>query len=276
MKWGESHLKPYNLSSLRLLGSVGEPINPEAWLWYHTQVGQSRCPIVDTWWQTETGGIMITHIPGVHDLQPGFAGTPLPGIVVDILDEAGNPSASRNGLLSITQPWPSMTRGIWGEPDRFVDTYWSRFPTYFAGDGALMDDRGDIQVLGRVDDVVNVAGHRLSTMEVESALVEYPSVAEAAVVGVEDEIKGQAIVAFVILQEDTTSPTTESDIVQFVGQKIGSFAKPKRVIFTPELPKTRSGKIMRRLLKSIANGQSIGDVTTLSNPQILDAISEQL
>lgn len=271
MKWGETYPQKHDLSSLRLLGTVGEPINPEAWEWYYTHIGGSRCPIVDTWWQTETGGIMITSIPSVQTMKPGKAGAPLPGISAKILDQSGQQVVHGGGLLSLTEPWPSMLRGVWGDEARFKDVYWSKFDTYFAGDGATVDKDGYIMVLGRVDDVLNCAGHRIGTMEVESALVDYKSVAEAAVVGVEDTIKGQAILAFVILKEGIT-PNTElaESIRSHVAQEIGAIAKPKQIVFVPDLPKTRSGKIMRRVLKAIAHHQDIGDTTTLANPAIVD------
>ncbi len=260
MKWGTEHVEKHDLSSLRLLGTVGEPINPEAWMWYHKHIGGERCPIVDTWWQTETGGIMICNLPGIHDSKPGCAGIPLPGIEANVVD----------GLLTLTQPWPSMLRGIWGDNKRYEEVYWSRFETYFAGDGATVDQDGYFMVLGRVDDVLNVAGHRIGTMEMESTLVEFPGVAEAAVVGMPDEIKGQAILAFVILKEGAQAD--EQAMIRFVGEKIGAIAKPKKIIFTPELPKTRSGKIMRRLLKDLAEGKTGGDTTTLANPDIVEAL----
>lgn len=277
MKWGPQYPHSHDLSSLRLLGTVGEPINPEAWMWYHEHIGGTRCPIVDTWWQTETGGIMITTLPGLHPTKPGKAGLPLPGIEARILDEDGTPLQSGGGLLSLTEPWPSMLRGIWGDPQRFEEVYWSKFSTYFAGDGATVDEDGYFMILGRVDDVLNVAGHRIGTMEVESALVADPRVAEAAVVGMPDELKGQAIVGFVILKEGTPiTPDLEKDLIQVVGQNIGAIAKPKKLIFTPELPKTRSGKIMRRLLKNLVEGKPIGDTTTLANPGIMDDLGKQL
>ncbi len=272
MKWGDHLPAKYNLSSLRLLGSVGEPINPEAWMWYYTQIGRKKCPIVDTWWQTETGGIMISNLPALNDMKPGYTGLPLPGIEIAILHNNGNKVNEGGGLLSITEPWPSMLRGIWGDTERFKETYWSRFDTYFAGDGATIDDDGYVMVLGRVDDVLNVAGHRIGTMEVESALVECQFVSEAAVVGMPDEIKGQAIVAFVTLEAaQSPSPELENELIRQVGEKIGAIAKPKRIIFAPELPKTRSGKIMRRLLKNIVEGHPVGDTSTLANP---DAVTD--
>jgi len=269
MKWGDQYPCRHDLSSLRLLGSVGEPINPEAWIWYYAVIGGTRCPIVDTWWQTETGGIMISTLPALNPMRPGYAGQPLPGIEVAILDDAGQPVPDGGGLLSIMSPWPSMARGIWGDNDRFKSVYWDMFDTYFAGDGATVDG-GYIMVLGRVDDVLNVAGHRIGTMEVESALVDCDGIAEAAVVGVADDVKGQAILAFVILKEGISeSPEMEKRAIEWVGKTIGAIAKPKRIIFTSDLPKTRSGKIMRRLLKSLANGQPLGDITTLANPDVV-------
>ena len=277
MKWGNHLPEKHDLSSLRLLGSVGEPINPEAWMWYYTVIGKGRCPVVDTWWQTETGGIMISTLPALSPMRPGYTGLPLPGIDVQVLHESGKPVEIGGGLLSIMSPWPSMARGIWGDNDRFKSVYWDTFDTYFAGDGATVDDDGYIMVLGRVDDVLNVAGHRIGTMEVESALVEFDGVAEAAVVGIADELKGQAILAFVILKEGVTpSDEFERAAIDWVSKAIGAIAKPKRIIFTPDLPKTRSGKIMRRLLKSVANGQPLGDVTTLANPEVVGFLEQQL
>lgn len=275
MKWGEAYPAGHDLSSLRLLGSVGEPINPEAWHWYHRVIGGGRCPIVDTWWQTETGGIMISTIPSVLPMKPGLAGRPLPGIAAAILDEDGNPVSVGAGYLSLTEPWPSMARGIWGDPARFAEVYWQRFSTYFAGDGATVDADGDFMILGRVDDVLNVAGHRIGTMEVESALVDHPAVAEAAVVGMPDEISGQAILAFVILKENVeVHADVEQTLRTHVAQLIGAIAKPKKIIVTPDLPKTRSGKIMRRLLKDLAHGRPAGDTTTLANPQIVAELAK--
>ena len=267
MKWGTEFVAGHDLGSLRLLGSVGEPINPEAWLWYHTHIGGGRCPIVDTWWQTETGGIMITTLPGLQPMRPGFAGQPLPGISAAVVDHGGQPIQSGGGLLTLTEPWPSMLRGIWGDQDRYQQVYWDQLPTYFSGDGATLLSDGYIMVLGRMDDVLNVAGHRIGTMEVESALVQCAGVAEAAVVGIPDELKGQAILAFVILKEgQLISPDLEKRLIDGVSKAIGAIAKPKRIVFTPELPKTRSGKIMRRVLKQIASHGAVGDVTTLANP----------
>jgi acetyl-CoA synthetase len=275
MKWGEAQPAKHDLSSLRLLGSVGEPINPEAWHWYHRVIGGGNCPIVDTWWQTETGGIMVSTIPSILPMKPGLAGRPLPGISTGILNEDGDNVPVGAGYLSITEPWPSMARGIWGDLERFRDVYWSRFETYFAGDGATIDADGDIMILGRVDDVLNVAGHRIGTMEVESALVDHPDVAEAAVVGMPDEISGQAILAFVILKEGLRAdPNKETTLRNHVGKIIGAIAKPKRIIITPDLPKTRSGKIMRRLLKDLAHGRPAGDTTTLANPQIVEELAK--
>ncbi len=276
MKWGDDLPARHDLSSLRLLGSVGEPINPEAWVWYYEHIGKSRCPIVDTWWQTETGGIMITTLPGIHTMKPGHAGVPLPGISAEVLMPDGTSVTHGGGLLSLTEPWPSMLRGIWGDNHRYEDVYWKTFSTYFAGDGATIDADGYYMILGRVDDVLNVAGHRIGTMEVESSLVDYEGVCEAAVVGMPDEIKGQAIIAFVTLEEGLVgTPLLEKDLLHHVAKIIGAIAKPKRIIFTPDLPKTRSGKIMRRLLKDIVEGKPIGDVTTLGNPDIMTLIQER-
>ena len=274
MKWGESVLDNYDLTSLRLLGSVGEPINPEAWMWYYKFVGNSSCPVVDTWWQTETGGIMITTIPGLDKMKPGFAGKPLPGLSACLLNNEGEVVKEDGGLLSLTEPWPSMARGIWGDNDRFKDVYWSKFETYFAGDGAVKDEDGYIMVLGRVDDVLNIAGHRIGTMEVESSLVDCKEVAEAAVVGMNDDIKGQAIVAFVILKSGIeVSDSVVISLKQSVVSKIGAIARPKHIICVPDLPKTRSGKIMRRILKNIVAEKEIGDLTSIADPQIVKTIS---
>ncbi|WP_454300922.1 acetate--CoA ligase [Salana multivorans] len=288
MKWGEDIPRQYDLSSLRVLGSVGEPINPEAWMWYRRVIGGDRCPVVDTWWQTETGAIMISPLPGVTAAKPGSAQVPLPGIVAKILDDMGEPVGDgQGGYLAVTEPWPSMLRGIWGDERRYADTYWARFPgRYFAGDGAKYDDDGDIWLLGRVDDVMNVSGHRLSTTEIESALVAHPWVAEAAVVGATDETTGQAVVAFVILRggdEITDLPTGEDAddaIIQtlrgHVGQVIGPIAKPRSILVVTELPKTRSGKIMRRLLRDVAEHRTVGDVTTLADGGVMDLIQQGL
>jgi len=273
MGCGDEYVNRHDLSSLRRLGTVGEPINPKAWLWFYNVVGKGKCPLVDTWWQTETGGIMITTLPEIHDTKPGIAGVPLPGISAKILDESGKTITKGSGLLSLTEPWPSMLRGVWGDDQRFKETYWEKFDTYFAGDGAEKDADGYIRVTGRVDDVLNVAGHRIGTMEVESAIVDHPDVAEAAVVGQPDEIKGQAIVAFVTLKKGVTQTAThEAELIAHVAAKIGPIAKPKKIILTPDLPKTRSGKIMRRLLRNIAEGKPLGDTTTLANPQVVEAL----
>ena len=279
MKWGDEFPGRHDLSSLRLLGSVGEPINPEAWVWYRTVIGGARTPVVDTWWQTETGAIMITPLPGVTTAKPGSAQKAFPGIAADVVDGEGKSVPNGGGgYLVLTEPWPSMLRGIWGDPKRYEETYWSRFPgCYFAGDGAKKDEDGDIWLLGRVDDVMNVSGHRISTTEVESALVSHPAVAEAAVVGAADETTGQAIVAFVTLRggiPDGDALATE--LRKHVAKEIGPIAKPRQILFTPELPKTRSGKIMRRLLRDVAESRPLGDVTTLADPTVVAAISERM
>ncbi|TFG44666.1 MAG: acetate--CoA ligase [Gemmatimonadales bacterium] len=276
MKWGTSHPAAHDLSTLRLLGTVGEPINPEAWMWYHEHIGHGHCPIVDTWWQTETGGIMITALPGVTTTKPGSATTPFPGISVELVDTTGKAMAKGGGFLTLTEPWPGMLRTIYGDDARFRETYWSRFPgRYFAGDGAKVDDEGYWWLLGRVDDVLNVAGHRIGTMEVESALVDHPSVAEAAVVGKAHELKGQAIAAFVTVKEGVTaSAELRDDLREHVARKIGAIAKPDDILFSADLPKTRSGKIMRRLLKDIAEGRALGDTTTLADPNVVARLKE--
>ncbi len=274
MKWGPDEPASRDLSSLRLLGTVGEPINPEAWMWYHQHIGGERCPIVDTWWQTETGGHMITPLPGITTTKPGSATFPLPGIGAELVDESGEPVAQGGGYLTLTRPWPAMLRGIWGDPERFQDTYWSRFEgRYFAGDGAKIDEDGYLWLLGRVDDVMNVSGHRISTTEVESALVDHAAVAEAAVVGAADDTTGQAIIAYTILRggQEPTAALGE-ELRQHVATKIGPTARPKTVILVPDLPKTRSGKIMRRLLKDVAEGRDLGDTTTLADPAVFDEI----
>jgi acetyl-CoA synthetase len=276
MKWGEQHPAGHDLSTLRLLGSVGEPINPEAWIWYHEKIGKGRCPIVDTWWQTETGGIMITPLPGVTTTKPGSATVPFPGITVEMVDTTGKPISRGGGLLTITRPWPGMLRTIYGDDARYQQTYWSKFPgRYFAGDGAKIDDDGYWWILGRVDDVLNVAGHRIGTMEVESALVDHPAVAEAAVVGKSHELKGQALAAFVTLREGFR-PNSElkDELREHVSKKIGAIARPDDLIFTADLPKTRSGKIMRRLLKDIAEGRALGDTTTLADPAVVGRLKD--
>jgi acetyl-CoA synthetase len=274
MKWGVSEPAKHDLTSLRVIGSVGEPINPEAWMWYHEHIGGSRCPIVDTWWQTETGGIMIAPLPGVTTTKPGSATHPLPGVGAAIVDESGNEVDRGGGYLVLTKPWPGMLRGIWGDPQRFVETYWSRFPgRYFAGDGAKRDDDGYLWLLGRVDDVMNVSGHRISTTEVESALVSHPSVAEAAVVGAQDATTGQAIIAYVTLRGGET--IDEAVLRDHVAKEIGAIAKPKTIYFTPDLPKTRSGKIMRRLLRDVAEGRNLGDTTTLADASVVDELRKR-
>ena len=276
MKWGPSHPASHDLSTLRLLGSVGEPINPEAWMWYREHIGGGRCPIVDTWWQTETGGIMITPLPGVTVTKPGSATVPFPGIRAELVDASGKVLQSGGGFLTLAAPWPGMLRTIYGDDERYRQTYWSRFPgRYFAGDGAKVDEEGYWWILGRVDDVLNVAGHRIGTMEVESALVDHPSVAEAAVVGKAHELKGQAIAAFVTLKEGTTATATlKDDLREHVVKKIGAIARPDDILFSADLPKTRSGKIMRRLLKDIAEGRALGDTTTLADPAVVAKLKE--
>ena len=279
MKWGDEIPGQYDLTSLRVLGSVGEPINPEAWMWYREVVGGDRCPIVDTWWQTETGGIMISPLPGVTACKPGSAMRPLPGIGAAILSEEGKRVGNgHGGYLVLTDPWPGMLRGIWGDPERFKAGYWSRFDgMYFAGDGAKWDDEGAIWLLGRVDDVMNVSGHRISTTEVESALVSHPAVAEAAVVGASDPTTGQGIVAFVILRgEAHDGEDMVQTLRQHVAHEIGAIARPRQIMIVPELPKTRSGKIMRRLLRDVAENRAIGDVTTLADPTIMNMIASGL
>jgi acetyl-CoA synthetase len=277
MRWGTEWPVRRDLSSLRLLGSVGEPINPEAWMWYHTNIGRERCPIVDTWWQTETGMIMITPLPGITSTKPGSATRPFPGISAEIRDARGERVETGGGLLALTKPWPAMLRGIYGDPERFVQTYFSRWSdgVYFTGDGARRDDDGFFWLLGRVDDVLNVAGHRLGTMEVESALVDHPMVAEAAVVGRPHEIKGQAAVAFVTLKEGNKGTSGVADeLKEHVVRKIGAIARPDQILFAADLPKTRSGKIMRRLLRDIAEGKALGDTTTLADPAVVARLKE--
>jgi acetyl-CoA synthetase len=282
MKWGEQVPAGHDLSSLRLLGSVGEPINPEAWMWYRRVIGGDRCPIVDTWWQTETGAIMISPLPGVTSTKPGSAQVPLPGIVVDVVDDTGAPVPNGGGgYLVLTEPWPAMVRGIWGDPQRYVDTYWSRFKgLYFAGDGAKKDADGDLWLLGRVDDVMLVSGHNISTTEVESALVSHPSVAEAAVVGAADPTTGQGIVAFVIVRAGVEVAGDRAAFAQalreHVAKEIGPIAKPRQILVVTELPKTRSGKIMRRLLRDVAENRQLGDVTALSDPAVMNLIGQGL
>ena len=278
MRWGTAWPEKYPMTSLRLLGSVGEPINPEAWIWYHLHIGRSRCPIVDTWWQTETGSILITPLPGITRTKPGSATQPFPGISAAILNDKGDRVPVGGGLLAITKPWPSMLRGIYGDPDRYVTQYWSRWgiDTYFTGDGAKLDDEGYYWLLGRVDDVLNVAGHRIGTMEVESALVDHPKVAEAAVVGRHHEIKGHALAAFVTVKEGVhASEALADELKKHVVHKIGAIARPDDIIFSADLPKTRSGKIMRRLLRDIAEGKTLGDTTTLADPMVVARLKEQ-
>jgi len=280
MKWGDRHPAAHDLSRLRLLGTVGEPINPEAWIWYHVNIGRERCPIVDTWWQTETGAIMITPLPGVTATKPGSGTIPFPGVTADLLDTSGKSIKVGGGFLAITRPWPSMLRTIWGDPDRYVQTYFTKWPgrpdLYFPGDGAKRDEDGYFWILGRVDDVLNVAGHRIGTMEVESALVAHPAVAEAAVVGKQHDLKGQAIAAFVTLREGHhQSPALRDELREHVVEKIGALARPDDILFSADLPKTRSGKIMRRLLRDIAEGRALGDTTTLADPAVVARLKEQ-
>ena len=278
MKWGDEYPARHDLSSLRLLGTVGEPINPEAWIWYHVNIGHERCPIVDTWWQTETGAIMITPLPGVVATKPGSATFPFPGIATDVVDDEGNSvPLGGGGYLVITRPWPSMARTIYGDPQRFIDTYWSRFPgKYFPGDGAKRDEDGYFWLLGRVDDIMLVAGHNISTTEVESALVAHEAVAEAAVVGRTDEVTGQAIAAFVTLRGGIVGDEKLiEELREHVAAHIGPIAKPKSIVFTDDLPKTRSGKIMRRLLKDISEQRKLGDVTTLANADVVTEIAKK-
>jgi acetyl-CoA synthetase len=288
MKWGTEFPARYDLGTLRLLGTVGEPINPEAWIWYHKHIGGERCPIVDTWWQTETGAILITPLPGITETRPGSATRPFPGIRADILTAGGDPIPSGAGFLAIRRPWPSMLRGIWGDPQRYTGTYWSKWDgltvgsgadtqpgssVYFPGDGARRDDDGYFWIIGRIDDVLNVAGHRIGTMEVESALVDHPAVAEAAVVGKAHELKGQAIAAFVTLKDGNEgTEALRRELMDHVVRKIGAIARPETILFSADLPKTRSGKIMRRLLKDIAEGRAVGDTTTLADPGVVERL----
>ena len=278
MKWGTEWPARHDLSSLRLLGSVGEPINPEAWMWYHEHIGRGRCPIVDTWWQTETGHILITPLPGLTTLKPGSATKPFPGISPEIRTASGERVERGGGLLALTKPWPGMLRGIYGDPERFVQQYWNKWSdgVYFTGDGARLDDDGDYWLLGRVDDVLNVAGHRIGTMEVESALVDHPAVAEAAAVGKTHDIKGQAVAAFVTLKEGVkSSPELADTLKQHVVEKIGAIARPDQILFAADLPKTRSGKIMRRLMRDIAEGKALGDTTTLADPNVVARLKDE-
>ncbi len=274
MKWGADEPAKHDLSSLLLLGSVGEPINPEAWMWYHEHIGGGRCPIVDTWWQTETGGIMISPLPGATTTKPGSATFPLPGVSAELVDDQGQHVERGGGYLTLTRPWPGMLRGIWRDPERYHDTYWSRFEgRYFAGDGAKLDDDGYLWLLGRVDDVMNVSGHRISTTEVESALVSHPAVAEAAVVGANDPTTGQAIFAYVILRGG--ADVSVDDLRNHVAGEIGAIAKPKAIFITPDLPKTRSGKIMRRLLRDVAEGRNLGDTSTLADAGVVSELQRR-
>ena len=274
MKWGDDEPAKHDMSTLRLLGSVGEPINPEAWMWYRDTIGRGECPVVDTWWQTETGGIMISPLPGATTLKPGSATFPVPGISAEVVDDAGNRVDHGGGYLTLTRPWPGMLRGIWNDPERYQETYWSRFEgRYFAGDGAKLDSEGYLWLLGRVDDVMNISGHRISTTEVESALVSHPAVAEAAVVGANDPTTGQAIIAYVTLRGGYEA--NETDLRNHVAKEIGAIAKPKMIYFTPELPKTRSGKIMRRLLRDVAEGRNLGDTTTLADASVVNELQKR-
>jgi acetyl-CoA synthetase len=278
MKYGQEAFAGDDLSSLRLLGSVGEPINPEAWAWYWKYIGGERCPVVDTWWQTETGMILITPLPGITITKPGSATFPFPGVKADVVDELGNSvPLGGGGYLVLERPWPAMLRGIYGDHERYVETYWSRYPgRYFAGDGCKRDDEGYYWLLGRVDDVMNISGHRISTTEVESALVSHPAVAEAAVVGRTDPITGQAIFCYVILRAgNEPSDELAAQLREHVAEVIGKLARPRQIMFTPDLPKTRSGKIMRRLLRDIAEQRPLGDVTTLADEGIVSSIREQ-
>ncbi len=274
MKWGETEPASHDLSSLRVLGTVGEPINPEAWMWYHKNIGGENCPIVDTWWQTETGGHMISPLPGVTTTKPGSATHAIPGVSAEVVDDDGNVVTRGGGYLTITKPWPSMLRGIWGDPERYMSTYWSTYEgRYFAGDGAKLDEDGYLWILGRVDDVMNISGHRISTAEVESALVDHPGVAESAVVGANDATTGQAIIAYVILRGSAeASPELAEEIRNHVGEKLGKICRPKAVVLVPDLPKTRSGKIMRRLLRDVAEGRALGDTTTLADAGVVAEI----
>jgi acetyl-CoA synthetase len=279
MKWGPEHIEKFDLGKLRLLGTVGEPINPKAWLWYHTVVGHGNCPIVDTWWQTETGAIMITTLPAVVPTKPGSAGKPLPGIQAAVLTDDGDDAGTEQGYLALTRPWPAMLRTLYKEEDRFVETYFSKYDkeTYFVGDAARRDDDGYFWIIGRVDDVINVSGHRMSTAEVESAIVSHPKVAESAVIGQADEDTGQSVCAFVTLEGDLEGTDDLVDeIREHVAKRIGKLARPKRIVWADDLPKTRSGKIMRRLLRDIAEGKELGDVTTLRDPDVMKELEGKI
>jgi acetyl-CoA synthetase len=276
MKWGDNWLEGKDLSSLRLLGTVGEPINPEAWMWYHQKIGNSKCPIVDTWWQTETGGHLLTPLPGAIPTKPGCATVPFFGIEPLVLNEAGEEVDV--GILAIKHPWPGMLRGIYGDEQRYIDTYWSKWKGrhYFPGDGARVDEDGYFWILGRVDDVVNVSGHRIGTAELESIFVEHESIAEAAVIGIKHEIKGQGLLAFVtVILGKIADEQLQKDLIELVDKRIGKIARPERIIFSSDLPKTRSGKIMRRLLRSIADGDDLGNTTTLADPSIVEEIQNK-
>jgi acetyl-CoA synthetase len=278
MKWGPEYIEKHDLSTLRLLGTVGEPINPEAWMWFHEHVGKGKCPIVDTWWQTETGCAMIAPLPGLIATKPGSATRPVPGIIVDVVDEEGNSVGPGNGgYLVIKKPWPSMLRTIWGDDERFKHAYFGKFEgIYLPGDGAHLDEDNYIWIMGRIDDVINVSGHRLGSMEIESALVDHPAVAEAAVIGRSHEVKGQAVTAFVTLKEGIKgTPELVAELKQHVVDKIGAMARPEEIYFTAELPKTRSAKIMRRLLRDIAEGRVLGDTTTLADPSVVEELKKQ-
>ena len=277
MKWGTEPVEKHDLSKLRLLGTVGEPINPEAWMWYYKNIGKEKCPVVDTWWQTETGNIMLTTLPGIDTMKPGSVGKPFPGTNIEVVDDEGNTITEGAGFLCIREPWPAMARGIYGDPQRFKDTYWSKWEnSYFPGDGAKIDKDGYIMIIGRVDDVLNVSGHRIGTAEVESAIVDHPAVAEAAVVGTSHDIKGQSITAFVIIRESAkASMDLVDEIKEHVTKKIGALARPEHIILSADLPKTRSGKIMRRLLKDIAEGKIIGDTTTLADPAVIESLKQK-
>jgi acetyl-CoA synthetase len=282
IKWGREYPERHDLSSLRLLGSVGEPINPKAWIWYHKVIGSERCPIVDTWWQTETGHIMISPLPGITETKPGSATRPFPGIEAAVVDKDGKIVSEGGGFLTLRRPWPGMARTLYKEDERYVETYWDKWgrDVYVVGDAARIDEDGYFWVVGRTDDVVNVSGHRMSTMEIESAIVSHDRVAEAAVIGQADEDTGQSIVAFVTLEggakEGEDSDSLDSELREHVAQKIGKLARPKRFVYADDLPKTRSGKIMRRLLRDIAEGRELGDVTTLRDPAVTEMIQERM
>ncbi len=280
MKWGAEHAQGHDLSTLRILGTVGEPINPKAWLWYYKIIGGERCPVVDTWWQTETGAIMITTLPGAQAMKPGSAGMPLPGLAAAVRDEDGNEvDRDTQGLLSLSRPWPGMLRTLYKEKERFVETYFEKFgkETYLVGDASREDSDGYFWVIGRIDDVINVSGHRMSTAEIESAIVSHPKVAEAAVIGQSDEDTGQSVTAFVTLSGDLEgSDELVGDVREHVAKRIGKLARPKRIIWANELPKTRSGKIMRRLLRDIGEGRELGDVTTLADPAVMEKLDEKV